>query len=155
MRNIFIRLLLVFGFAPVFWQLGYGGGDNDEAGWSGWEHRLIAFVLSDEADRASVEGMLKGYAEEIAERDLLFVNLGDIDIKSDYSLAIGAQEKELWRSFWGLGTDESRFVLVGKDGGVKAAQRDSLRLNLFFDLIDSMPMRQAEMRERTSPAVSR
>lgn len=150
MRTIIIRFLLVFGLAPVFWQLGYSGGDNDEAGWSGWEHRLIAFVLSNEADRVAVEEMVKGYANEIAERDILFVNLGEIDIESDYSVSIGAKEKELWRTFWGLGTDESRFVLVGKDGGVKATQRDLLRMNLFFELIDEMPMRRAEMREQTA-----
>ena len=38
-------------------------------------------------------------------------------------------------------------VLIGKDGGVKL-RSDDAGLDQIFDLIDSMPMRQAEMREQ-------
>lgn len=41
-------------------------------------------------------------------------------------------------------------VLIGKDGGVKARARDLSALEDFLTLIDSMPMRRAEMRSRDS-----
>ncbi len=40
------------------------------------------------------------------------------------------------------------FVLIGKDGGVKLEFQDKLNSEAVFKLIDSMPMRQREMREQ-------
>ena len=39
-------------------------------------------------------------------------------------------------------------VLVGKDGGVKLKRDEYVSLAAVFGLIDSMPMRQNEMRQR-------
>ena len=41
-------------------------------------------------------------------------------------------------------------VLIGKDGGVKARWAEPVSLNALYELIDAMPMRQREMRERGS-----
>ena len=41
---------------------------------------------------------------------------------------------------------ETAFVLIGKDGGVKS-RGETLDLDSMFDLIDSMPMRRAEMNQ--------
>jgi len=38
------------------------------------------------------------------------------------------------------------FVLIGKDGGEKSRQSGKLDIEQWFDQIDSMPMRQREMR---------
>ncbi len=43
---------------------------------------------------------------------------------------------------------EFEVVLIGKDGGVKARTSDPEALKDFLTLIDSMPMRRAEMRSR-------
>jgi hypothetical protein len=39
-------------------------------------------------------------------------------------------------------------VLVGKDGGVKLRSAEPIAADDFFALIDTMPMRRREMRER-------
>ena len=39
-------------------------------------------------------------------------------------------------------------ILVGKDGGVKLRQNAQVKLNDIFALIDAMPMRQEEMRQK-------
>mgnify|MGYP005843435661 CR=1 FL=1 len=57
-----------------------------------------------------------------------------------------AAGEDLQQKFRLTGTDPV-FVLIGKDGGEKARQTGSLPLQKWFDLIDSMPMRQREMRE--------
>jgi hypothetical protein len=41
-------------------------------------------------------------------------------------------------------------ILVGKDGGVKLDRQDRTSLEEIFALIDSMPMRQQEMRRKNS-----
>jgi hypothetical protein len=40
-------------------------------------------------------------------------------------------------------------ILVGKDGGVKLKRNDQVNLTDVFGLIDSMPMRQNEMQQKT------
>lgn len=44
--------------------------------------------------------------------------------------------------------DSFTFVLLGKDGGVKKQSEELVSLEALFSLIDSMPMRQAEMRRK-------
>lgn len=46
------------------------------------------------------------------------------------------------------GTDKFEVTLIGKDGGRKWRQSQPLDMETLFALIDSMPMRQAEMRSR-------
>ena len=41
-----------------------------------------------------------------------------------------------------------RIVLIGKDGGVKLDQAKGISIQEVFDLIDTMPMRQAEIRKK-------
>ena len=44
-------------------------------------------------------------------------------------------------------TDEFEIILIGLDGGVKSRSNVPLRAEEFYRLIDSMPMRQAELRK--------
>lgn len=54
---------------------------------------------------------------------------------------------EIRRQF-GVPDDSFQVILVGKDGAVKLRRVTSTRLWKVFSLIDAMPMRQQEMRER-------
>lgn len=45
----------------------------------------------------------------------------------------------------------SGVVLIGKDGGIKLQRDRSVETQVIFDLIDSMPMRQSEMRRKSNP----
>jgi hypothetical protein len=44
--------------------------------------------------------------------------------------------------------DRNRFLLVGKDGGVKLDKYDKLSILEVYQLIDQMPMRRSEMRRK-------
>ncbi|SDK25679.1 DUF4174 domain-containing protein [Microbulbifer yueqingensis] len=86
----------------------------------------------------------------VAERDLVWFRLTPPAIASNYagSLAPGFGEALAQRYFGDKNTDAT-VILIGKDGTVKAGYR-KLDLEGLFDRIDSMPMRQQEMRqERT------
>ena len=52
---------------------------------------------------------------------------------------------EFFRKTYG---SSARVVLVGKDGGIKLSSRQAVSAGRLFGLIDSMPMRQDEMRRR-------
>jgi hypothetical protein len=47
---------------------------------------------------------------------------------------------------WGASGQGFTYLLIGKDGGVKARAREAVPLDEVFRQIDSMPMRQQEMR---------
>lgn len=138
--------VLMFLLSFIFWFQGAAEVGRVES--ARWHHRLLVYVVATEAERADLELALEAGKSGLAERDLVLVNLGEIELSKGDSLVLDEAEKALWRELWNVGTAETRFVLVGKDGGPKAFQRGELSLPLFFDLIDQMPMRRQEMRSR-------
>lgn len=137
-----IHLILAFLSILFMWKSFASGGAIEEVQWN---HRLIAYVLDDEASIELLQSKIAESRHELEDRDLLLVNLGNREIEGYPSLQLSETEKELWRNLWHFSTSETRFVLVGKDGGAKAMQGEYLDLSLFMDQIDSMPMRQAEV----------
>lgn len=141
--------LLIFLLALLFQGQAVVGHSEDVTLESlEWNHRVLAYVVSSESERGDIERSIAQLSSGIEDRDLLFVNLGEVELETEHSLAITAEQRGLWRKFWNLDLSESRFVLIGKDGGAKAFQAKVLDMSLFFDLIDAMPMRRAELRER-------
>lgn len=138
MKTLMILIALTFNLEPAT-------AKNEPARNTFASHRLIAYVLSDESQKTALEQAAQQWDWEIADRDIMMVNLGEIEIETKHSFPLSAADKQVWRNMLKLGLDENRFVLVGKDGGAKAFQKDELNWQLFFDLIDQMPMRRAEM----------
>ena len=48
-----------------------------------------------------------------------------------------------------LDNEYSGLVLLGKDGGIKLKQKLVVKPHILFDLVDAMPMRRAELRDRS------
>jgi hypothetical protein len=96
-----------------------------------------------------VQVALRERADECRERDMLFFNLGSAQsVTSQLHVALAEAQRADLRAEY-VGSDaQSIFILIGKDGGEKARQTGELNLQAFFDLIDTMPMRQQEMRDR-------
>jgi len=55
------------------------------------------------------------------------------------------------RSRYGVSGDSFALLLVGKDGGVKLTRNEPVALDEICALVDRMPMRRREMRERGMP----
>lgn len=134
--------LMIFSFM-FGWQASAMSGEQVKS--ARWEHRLLAYVVTSEDERSGLETSLGEFRDGFEDRDLLLVNLGEIELEGMASIDLDEEEKEFWRRYWDFDLQETRFVLVGKDGGAKAFQRTELDLALFFDLIDTMPMRRVEM----------
>ena len=112
-----------------------------------WNHRLLIISGPDEdvsrqvdACRAMRDGML--------DRDLIVV-----DVSHDPgALVVGGREDipdaPTFRARFDLPEEEFQVVLVGKDGGVKERRSDQFDIEELFAIIDAMPMRMREMRER-------
>jgi hypothetical protein len=52
------------------------------------------------------------------------------------------------RKKFGVTADEFEVILIGKDGTVKLRSKAAVSTSALFQLIDAMPMRQEEMREK-------
>lgn len=57
---------------------------------------------------------------------------------------------EALRGRYGVGKDDFRAVLIGKDGGVKISSSTPLAARAIFDTIDAMPMRREEAKRPKS-----
>jgi hypothetical protein len=117
-----------------------------------WKQRLL-FIFSPSTTDATFLALDKRLAQtalEIEDRDMIIFRIFEnIPSRlSDNSLLPG-DEEALRRRF---GIEPGRFtvVLVGKDGGVKMVAHRDADLESIFNLIDSMPMRKQEMRDKRS-----
>ncbi|WP_291980527.1 DUF4174 domain-containing protein [Luteitalea sp.] len=118
-----------------------------------WTHRLLVVHVPDtEAGRATLEALrasLHDRLEDVRARDLLIIPVGDLPRAGDTlptAVALGATERLEVRQRLGLQDRVAQLVLIGKDGGVKARQTQAVfDLAELFAVIDTMPMRRAEM----------
>ncbi|MGD8687139.1 MAG: DUF4174 domain-containing protein [Syntrophobacterales bacterium] len=115
-----------------------------------WKNRLIlAFSPStkDKGYRAFAKDIAL-QAEEVIDRDLLVFHIletGEIRL-GETSLPTGSGN--YIRESFSIRPGRFTVLLIGKDGGVKLRREGGVELGEIFSLIDSMPMRQREMREK-------
>lgn len=116
-----------------------------------WDHRLLLLFYPKPNDpRAeAIKQNIAGLACGLEERDLLFADL-PMNSKPRFADAVvPARAATAIRQHFRVGDREFAVVLVGKDGGEKLRLHEIPDIDAIFDLIDGMPMRMAEMRERS------
>jgi len=119
-----------------------------------WQHRVLVLYVPEHPRGKHVlatwEASLRREKSGLADRDLVVLHAGPIPEKTPgYALPLTVAQKALLRQRLQLGGPEPQVVLLGKDGTVKRRQKtERLDLAALFALIDTMPMRQEEMRRR-------
>ena len=107
-----------------------------------WKKRLL-FLTQPQGEDSQLNEQIKkfqGLDTELQDRQLLvFVVRGDeiTDIKGNQTPL--DPSRMAFASFTGV-------ILIGKDGGIKLQEPFVIEPQRVFDLIDSMPMRKAEMK---------
>lgn len=115
-----------------------------------WEHRLLVITGPEDrvADQAAACHAVRG---GMLDRELIVVDASTEEVR----LIAGAREDlpaaGSFRTRFDLPTDTFEVVLVGKDGGVKERRTERFETEELFQIIDAMPMRMREMRERNEP----
>ncbi len=106
-----------------------------------WHSRVVLLFTSDpsSSEMQKQQQMLEGAERDLAERD----------VKVYEVTGSSAQERAL-RSQFGVEKLSFAVVLVGKDGGRKLRKTKPVGPSELFALIDSMPMRKAEINRRTA-----
>jgi hypothetical protein len=145
--------LFIFTLATVLAGLSVGqvkAAENRELSEYRWQNRIL-LVFAPSADfpayRRYVQE-IEGQRQGIQERDLLILRI----LEQGQSFRGGALLRpeaaaSLVQRF-GVRRGETRVVLIGKDGGVKLDRAALVPMAEIFGLIDSMPMRRQELKEK-------
>lgn len=110
------------------------------ASWK-WKNRIL--ILHHQEDLFQT---LNSKVKELNERDLIIIHIENDKI-SFLPIHLKLDSKVV-SNFFGLKRNDSKVILIGKDGGIKL-NKPLASHNEIFDLIDSMPMRQSEMRKKS------
>lgn len=104
---------------------------------------LYVFAPSaDDPRLATQRATLASAAAGLAEREM-----PAIVIAGDSVAGSGARASAL-RARFGIAVAQFRVILVGKDGGVKLSSPSPVTAATLFSLVDAMPMRRQETKER-------
>ena len=109
-----------------------------------WERRvLLVFPGSSPEGWASQQRRLEDARGALDERDVLVVEVG-----GGPEAAVRVPDTREVRARWKVAPGEGAVVLMGKDGGEKWRAPLPTDLEPMLTLIDGMPMRQREMKEK-------
>ena len=114
-----------------------------------WENRLIV-VFTPTAENEKLQTQLETYKTELnefMERKLVMIHSTPGKQKELLPESSGWQDSKLYQNMKESKLDYE-VILIGLDGGVKLRQNEILETEKLFDLIDSMPMRKAEMQRK-------
>jgi len=115
-----------------------------------WKNRLL-FLFAPNRNHPMFYALHKSLAArqpEAAERDLVIFEILESDASSMNNESIDSETVRLLREKFGIRRAEFTVILIGKDGRIKLDRKKQTQLDDIFALIDSMPMRQEEMRQR-------
>ena len=114
------------------------------------EHRLFLILAASLENEgfSHQDRLLEGSEDGLQERDMLRGDLFEDGTGSFDGEAVSAGDAAAVRERFGV--EPGRFValLVGKDGTVKHRFDEPVGPGEIFALVDAMPMRRREMRER-------
>ena len=107
-----------------------------------WKKRVIIIYAPNGSEQklSQQERLLHSHDAELKERDLTKIILRS-----------RAENAEIAERF-NLAKADFALLLIGKDGLEKLRSRDVVSPETLFRLVDSMPMRQEEMREKGKPS---
>ncbi len=114
------------------------------------EHRLFLIFAASPLDDGFVrqDRLLADSGGSFAERDLLRGDLFEDGTGSLDGAAVSRGEAGVARDRFGVEAGSFVALLVGKDGTVKHRSGKPVEPREIFSLVDAMPMRRRELRER-------
>lgn len=115
-----------------------------------WKNRLL-FLFAPDVNHPSYEKLCNEIAKqagEVQDRDLVIVEILAQGASQIDTEPIDQQTAASIRDQFAVSPQAFTVILLGKDGGVKLKRDDHVNLAAVFELIDSMPMRQNEMRQK-------
>ena len=115
-----------------------------------WENRVLIIGGHGSKFKSQLD-QINFESKELISRDLVVILLEEDNsrisydglktIKTiDYDSTLNIRNKYNFKNF--------KLLLIGKDGGEKYNSNDPININIIYELIDGMPMRKQEIKER-------
>ena len=116
-----------------------------------WKNRLVLVVALSGRNRlyGKQQSEFQSKAAQLDDRDILMFELLHDGKSTVGNQTLTFEQQSFIRRQFEVPEEDFVFILVGKDGTVKLRASEPVSADILFDLIDSMPMRRAEMAERT------
>lgn len=115
-----------------------------------WKNRLL-FLFAPESSHPLFESLKREIAarrQDMDDRDLIVFEILGVGSSSAAGSQLDPPGAASFRKRFDVSPNAFTVILVGKDGGVKLKTSDAVPLEDVFRLIDSMPMRRDEMRQK-------
>ena len=115
-----------------------------------WENRVLV-VGGNGSKYQNQFDNLEGNKNEYTERDMvvILINKDESKISYDGLNVLNKLDHESTLSIRKrFNFDNFNLILIGKDGGVKYNNNEPVKINKIFEIIDKMPMRMQEIKER-------
>jgi hypothetical protein len=116
-----------------------------------WKNRLL-FLFAPNRNHPLLEPLHKSLADqktEAADRDLVIFEILESGPSSMNTNYLDPQAAQKLRDKFNVQRGRFAVILLGKDGGIKLNRRDQTQLADIFTLIDAMPMRREEIRQKS------
>jgi hypothetical protein len=115
-----------------------------------WKSRLLVVFAPTPsyAGSGAFDRNLSRRTVEVMDRDLIVFRIFENGPSRVEEKPLSSEEAEALRRRFSVQSGRFAVILIGKDGGVKMVREHEADLQEIFDRIDSMPMRQREMREK-------
>ena len=115
-----------------------------------WKNRLLFIFAEDDSHPLfkDLQRQIVAHKAEVEDRDLIVFEVPAQSPARMNTNQISRKDADSIRNHFAISSDTFSLILVGKDGGVKLKLHEYASLEEVFELIDSMPMRQREMRQK-------
>ena len=144
----FISILLVGMMVGA--ASGTGEDRVDLSSYQGKNRLLMLFAPSEDASMyQSFKEQLQIRTQEIRDRDLVTFHLFESGAGRLDFLPLHKEQVLSLRKRFSIKSGQCTVILIGKDGEVKFREQLPVDLSDILAVIDAMPMRQREMRERS------
>jgi hypothetical protein len=116
-----------------------------------WKNRLLLIFAPEEGNSwfRALQTEVSAQRDEVLDRDLIVFKMLETAPSFMDATEIDPRVVEFLRKQFDAPLGRFTCILVGKDGGVKLRKNERVELKDIFALIDAMPMRQEEMRQKT------
>ena len=112
------------------------------------KHLVLVFApTAANAQWQKQQQFLKQAATEMTTRDLVALGILETQVRSSEPAAGILPSAKALRQHYQVNPTAFEVILIGKDGGEKYRTQDVINPSKIFQIIDSMPMRQQEIRQ--------
>ena len=114
-----------------------------------WKNRLL-FLFAPDSCHPFFETLgaeINAQEAEVKDRDLVVFKALEREPSRMGDTLLDKEAADAIRKRFAAAPNRFTVILVGKDGGIKLKRNEQTDLRQIFTLIDSMPMRQNEMRQ--------